>query len=185
MFKLDLEKAEEPENKLPTSTGSWKKQGNSRKSSTSASLTMLKPLTMWITTNCGKFWKRWEYQTTWPASWETCKPVKKTVRTGHGTTDCLKIGKGVRQGCILLPCLFNWYAESVQFSHSVVSNSLQPHEPQQARPPCPSPKSQSSPVMPKSRNLPMTTREPVSDAKAREFLLPSLSWGSHRYWHSG
>ena len=139
MFKLGLEKAEEPEVKLPTSTGSWKKQGNSRKSSTSASLTMLKPLTMWITTNCGKFWKRWEYQTTWPASWETCKPVKKTVRTGHGTTDCLKIGKGVRQGCILLPCLFNWYAESVQFSHSVVSNSLQPHEPQHASPSCPSP----------------------------------------------
>ena len=74
---------------------------------------------------------------------------------------------------------------SVQFSHSVVSNSLQPHEPQQARPPCPSPKSQSSPVMPKSRNLPMTTREPVSDAKAREFLLPSSSWGSHHYRHSG
>ena len=74
-----------------------------------------------------------------------------------------------------------FYLGSVQFSHSVVSNSLQPHEPQQARPPCSPPKSQSSPVMPKSRNLPMTTREPVSDAKAREFLLPSLSWGSHRY----
>ena len=53
MFKLDLEKAEEPEVKLPTSVGSWKKQENSRK--TSASLTALKPLTVWITTNCGKF----------------------------------------------------------------------------------------------------------------------------------
>ena len=36
-----------------------------------------KPLTVWITTNCGKFWKRWEYQTTWPASWEICMQVKK------------------------------------------------------------------------------------------------------------
>ena len=64
MFKLVLEKAQEPEIKLPTSTGSSKKQENSRKTSTSASLTMLKPLTVWITTNCGKFFKRWEYQTT-------------------------------------------------------------------------------------------------------------------------
>ena len=64
MFKLDLEKAEEPEVKLPTSVGSLKKQENFRKTSTSASLTMLKPLTMWLTTNCGKFFKRWEYQTT-------------------------------------------------------------------------------------------------------------------------
>ena len=64
MFKLDLEKAEEPEIKLPTSAGSYKKQENSRKISTSALLTTLKPLTVWITTNCGKFLKRWEYQTT-------------------------------------------------------------------------------------------------------------------------
>ena len=63
MFKLDLEKAEEPENKLPTSNGLYKKQENFRKTSTSVSLTMLKPLTVWITTNCGKFFKRWEYQT--------------------------------------------------------------------------------------------------------------------------
>ena len=55
MYKLDLEKAEEPEIKLPTFAGSYKKQGNSRKTSTSASLTMLKPLIVWITTNCGKF----------------------------------------------------------------------------------------------------------------------------------
>ena len=68
MFKLDLEKAEEPEIKLPTSTGSWKKQESSRKTSTSALLTMPKPLTMWITTDYGKFLNRWEYQTTWPAS---------------------------------------------------------------------------------------------------------------------
>ena len=64
MFKLDLEKAEEPEIKLPTSPGSWKKQESSRKTSTSALLTMPKPLAMWITINCGKFRKRWEYQTT-------------------------------------------------------------------------------------------------------------------------
>ena len=55
MFKLDLEKAEEPEIKLPTSAGSYKKQENSRKTSTSALLTTLKPLTVWITANCGKF----------------------------------------------------------------------------------------------------------------------------------
>ena len=57
MFKLDLEKAEEPEIKLPTSTGSWKKEETSRKTSTSALLTMPKPLTVWITTNCRKFLK--------------------------------------------------------------------------------------------------------------------------------
>ena len=76
MLKLDLEKAEEPEIKLPTSAGSSKKQGNSRKTSTSALLTTPKPLTVWITTNW-KFWKRWEYQTTWPVSWDICKQVKK------------------------------------------------------------------------------------------------------------
>ena len=77
MFKMDLEKMEEPEIKLPTSIGLSNKQKNSRKISTSASLTMLKPLTVWITTNCGKFFKRWEYQTTWPASWEICMQIKK------------------------------------------------------------------------------------------------------------
>ena len=77
MFKLDLEKAEEPEIKLPTSAGSSKKQESFRKTSISALLTMPKPLTLWITTNCGKFFKRWEYQTTWPASWEICMQVKK------------------------------------------------------------------------------------------------------------
>ena len=66
MYKLDLEKAEEPEIKLPISTGSWEKQVNSRKASTSASLTMLKTLTMWITTNCGKFLKKWDYLTNLP-----------------------------------------------------------------------------------------------------------------------
>ena len=77
MFKLVLEKAEEPEIKLPTPAGSLKKQENSRKTSISALLTMPKPLTVWITINCGKFWKRWEYQTTWPAYWEICMQVRK------------------------------------------------------------------------------------------------------------
>ena len=77
MFKLVLEKAEELEIKLPTSAGSSKKQGSSRKTSISALWTMPKPLTVWITINCGKFWKRWEYQIAWPASWEICMQVRK------------------------------------------------------------------------------------------------------------
>ena len=62
MFKLDLEKAEEPKINLPTSTGSSKKQESSRKTFTSALLTMPKPLTVWIKTKCGIFLKRWEYR---------------------------------------------------------------------------------------------------------------------------
>ena len=68
VFKLDLEKAEEPEIKLPISIGSSKKQENSRKTSISVALTLPKPLTVWIPTNGGKFFKRWEYQTTLHAS---------------------------------------------------------------------------------------------------------------------
>ena len=77
MFKIGLEKAEEPEIKLPTSLRSLKKQESSRKTSISALLTTQNLLTLWITANCGKFFKRWEYQTTWPASWEICMQVKK------------------------------------------------------------------------------------------------------------
>ena len=77
MFKLYLENAEEPEIKLPTSAGSSKKQESSRKISTSALLTTPKPWTVWITKICGKFLKGWEYQSTWPASWEICMQVKK------------------------------------------------------------------------------------------------------------
>ena len=113
MFKLVLEKAEEPEIKLPASAGSSKNQESSRKTSISALLTMPKPLTVWITINCGKFWKRCEYQTTWSASWETYMQVRKQVRTGHGPTNWFQIGKGVRQGCMLSPCLFNLYAEYI------------------------------------------------------------------------
>ena len=77
MFKLVLEKAEDPEIKLPTSFGSSKKAREFQKTSISVLLTMPKTLTVWITINCGKFWKRWEYQTTWPASWEICVQIKK------------------------------------------------------------------------------------------------------------
>ena len=88
---------------IATSAGSSKKQESSRKTSISALLTMPKHLTVWITINCGKFWKRWEYQTTWL----TCllrnlyAGQEATVETGHGTTDWFQIGKGVRQGCIV------------------------------------------------------------------------------------
>ena len=75
--QLVLEKAEEAEIKLLTSIGWLKKQESSRKTSISALGTMAKPLTVWITMKCGKFWKRWEYQTTLHASWAICMQVKK------------------------------------------------------------------------------------------------------------
>ena len=105
MFKLVLEKAEEPEIKLPTSAGSLKKQETSRKMSISALLTMPKPLTVWITT---KLWKI--LQELGIPDRLTCllrnlyAGQEATVRTGHGTTDWFQIGKGVHQGCILSPC---------------------------------------------------------------------------------
>ena len=68
MNKLDLEKAEEPDIKLSTFVAWWKKAREFQKKSSFASSTMLKPLTVWIMINCGKFFKRWEYQTTLPAS---------------------------------------------------------------------------------------------------------------------
>ena len=113
MFKLDLEKAEEQEIKLPTSAGSLIKQESSRKTSTSALLTMQKPLTVWITRN----WKI--LQEMGIPDHLTCllrnlyAGQEATVRTGHGTTDWFQIGKGVHQGCILSPCLFNLYAEYI------------------------------------------------------------------------
>ena len=116
MFKMDLEKAEESEIKLPTSTGSWKKQERSRKTSISALLTMLKPLTVWVTTN-------------WKILQEMGIPhhlicllrnlyagQEATVRTGQGTTDWFQIGKGVHQSCVLSPCLFNLYAEYITWN---------------------------------------------------------------------
>ena len=77
MFQLDLAKAKKLEVKLPTSVGSSKKQQSSRRTATSALLTVPKPLTVWITTDCGKFFRRWEYQITLPAFWETCMQVRK------------------------------------------------------------------------------------------------------------
>src|SRR5574337_399766 len=101
MFKLDLEKAEEPEIKLPTSVGSSKRQESSRKTPTSALLTTPKPLTVWITTN----WKILKEKGI--PDYLTCllrnlyAGEEATVSTGHGTTDWFQIGKGVHQGCIL------------------------------------------------------------------------------------
>ena len=106
MFKLVLEKAEEPEIKLPTSTGSWKKQESFRKTSISALLATPKPLSVWITYN--KLWKI--LQELGIPDHLTCllrnlyAGQEATVRTGHGTTDWFQIGKGVRQDCILSPC---------------------------------------------------------------------------------
>ena len=113
MFKLDLEKAEEPEIKLPTSAGSSKKQQSSRKTSTSVLLTMPKPLTMWITTN----WKILKQMGI--ADHLTCllKNVyagqEARVKSGLGRADWFQIGKGVHQGCILSSCLFNLYVENI------------------------------------------------------------------------
>ena len=107
MFKLVLEKAEEPEIKLPTSDGSWNKQESSRKTSISALLTMPK---LWL-------WKILEEMGI--SDHLTCllrnlyAGQEATVRTGHGTTDWFQIGKGIHQGCILSPCLFNFYAEYI------------------------------------------------------------------------
>ena len=98
MFKLVLEKAEEPEIELPVSAGSSKKQESSRKTSTSTLLTIPKPLTVWITTN----WKIHE-EIRIPDHF-TCLLINlyagqgTTVRTGHGITDWFQIGKGVLQG---------------------------------------------------------------------------------------
>ena len=94
MFKLDLEKAEEPEIKLPTSVGSLKKQESSRKTSISALLTMPKHLALWLTTNSGKFFKIWGYKIILPASWETCMRVKKQqLELGMEQQTGSKLGK--------------------------------------------------------------------------------------------
>ena len=108
MFKLDLEKAEEPEIKLPTSAGSSKKQRSSRRTSTFALLTTPKPLTVWTTTN----WKILQEMRI-PDHLTCLLRNLYVVRTRHGTTDWFQTRKGVCQGCILSPCLFNLHAEYI------------------------------------------------------------------------
>ena len=113
MFKLDLEKVEEQEIKLPISVRLSKKPESSRKTSTYPSLTTPKPLTVWITTN----WKILKEMGI--PDHLTCllrnlyASQEATVKTGHGATDWFQIGKGVRQGCILSLCLFNFFAEYI------------------------------------------------------------------------
>ena len=115
MYKLYLEKAEEPEIRLPTSIGSSKKQESSRKISTSASLNILKLLTVWK-----KLWKILKEMRI--PDHLTCllrnlyAGQEATVRTAHGTTDWFQIRKGVHQGCILSPCLFNSYTEYIMWN---------------------------------------------------------------------
>ena len=116
MFKLVLEKAEEPEIKLPTSTGSWKKQESSRK----------KKAIYFCFINYAKAFDGVDHNKLWKILKEMGIPdhltcllrnihagQEATVRTGHGTTDWFQIGKGICQGCILSPCLFNFYAEYI------------------------------------------------------------------------
>ena len=113
MFKLVLEKAEEPEIKFPTSAGSWKKQESSRKTSISALLTMPKPLTV----DHNKLWKILKEMGIPDDLICLLRNLyagqEATVRTGHGTIDWFWIRKGVLQGYILSPWLFNLYAEYI------------------------------------------------------------------------
>ena len=115
MFKLDLEKAEEPEIKLPTPSGSSKKQESSRKTPTSAILSMAKPLTVWITINCGKFSEMRipDHLTCFLRNLYAGQEA--IVRTGHGTTN-VPNWKGVCQGCILSSCLFSFCAEYIMWN---------------------------------------------------------------------
>ena len=114
MFKVDLEKAEEPEIKLPTSAGSWKKQESSRKNIYFCFIDYGKPF------DCVDHNKLWKILKEMGIPDHLIFLLRNlyasqeaTVRTGHGTTDWFQIGKGVRQGCILSPCLFNFYAENI------------------------------------------------------------------------
>ena len=107
-----LEKAEEPEIKLSTSAGSLQKQEHSRKTSISALLTVSKHLIVWVTTN----WKILKEMGIPDHLTRILRNLyasqEATVRTGYGT-DWFQIGKGVHQGCVLSPCLFNLYAEYI------------------------------------------------------------------------
>ena len=112
MFNLDLEKAEEPEIRLPTSVGSLKKQENSRKSIYFFTA-MLKPLTVCITTNCGKFLEMGILDHLTCLLRNLYAGQESTVKTGHVTTGWFQTGKRGCQDCILSPCLFNLYAEYI------------------------------------------------------------------------
>ena len=98
---------------FPKNTPSWKKQESSRKTSISDLLTMPKPLTVWITTNFGKFWEMGIPDHLTCLLRNLYAGQEATVRTGHGTTDWFQIVKRIRQGCVLSPCLFNLYAEYI------------------------------------------------------------------------
>ena len=115
MVKLDLEKAEEPEIKLSTSAGSAKKKESSRETSTFALLITPKPLTVWITANCGKFLALGipDHLTCFLRNLYAGQEATGQVRNGHETMDCFQTGKGVSQGCIWSPCLFNLCAEYI------------------------------------------------------------------------
>ena len=113
MFKLDLEKAEEPEIKMPSSVVSQRKQENFRNIITSALLTMQKPLTVWITTNCEKLTKIGIPDHLTCLLRNLYAGQQATVRTEDGTADWFQIRKGVIKGCILSPCLFKLYAEYI------------------------------------------------------------------------
>ena len=114
MFKLVLEKAEEPEIKLPTSAGSWKKQESSSKNIYFCFIDYAKAFDY---VNHNKLWKILKEMEI--VDHLTCllrnlyAGQEETVTTGHGTTDWFQIGKGVHQGCILSSCLFNLYAEYI------------------------------------------------------------------------
>ena len=114
MFKLILEMSEEPEIKLPTSAGSWKKQEISRKNIYFCFIDYAKAFDC---VDHNKLWKILkemgipDHLTCLLRNLYACQ--EGTVRTGHGTTDWFQIGKGVRQGCILSSCLFNFYAEYI------------------------------------------------------------------------
>ena len=100
---------------MPIFIGSWRQQGNSRKTSTSASVTTVKSLTVWISSNCGKFLKKCVYQTTCLVR-NLYVGQEATVRTRHGKTDWFKTGKGLQQRCILSLRLFNLYAEYIMWN---------------------------------------------------------------------
>ena len=106
-------KGREPEIKLPTSAGSSKKQESSRKKSASASLTLLKPFIVWLTTTVKNSSRDGNTRTPCLHPEKSVCSQEATVRTGHGAKDWFQIGKGVRQGCILSPCSFNFYVEYI------------------------------------------------------------------------